>query len=133
MDTSQIASLDDVQEYAAGIPSKWVECREGGHQMGTHLARLTEDGGSFLRVKRCRRCSTKRTQVLSLKGLILHTEYEYPEGYTLPKGTGRIDSDGRGHFRVTAILREIGNRTTISELASARRSRAKKPAVRKSA
>ncbi|GCD96927.1 hypothetical protein [Embleya hyalina] len=101
MDSKQ-ADLDSVRSYAAEIPVSWLRCRELGHNWGPHSARVIEDGG-FDRVLRCRRCPTKRYQVLDAFGRIVSNTYDYPDGYRMPPGRGRITGDGRGVLRVVSI------------------------------
>lgn len=101
----QFAEVGDVQEFATTIKSAWVDCRSDGHDMRPFAVELTE-AGNFLRTRKCRRCNTKRHQVIDRSGLILHTTVEYAEGYLMPKGTGRLDSEGRGVFRLAALEAE---------------------------
>lgn len=42
-----------------------------------------------------------------MNGLILSGHYEYPDGYTAPAGTGRIDQMARGALRLESTLRLI--------------------------
>lgn len=124
METSQVASADALQEHAATHPAKWNECRERGHAMSltwAGLSDLTEEEGAYLRTLRCSRCGTKKHQVLDSEGVVLSSEYEYPEGYTLPKGTGRVDSGGRGIFRLAATLAKIRHQTDTQERTQMRR------------
>lgn len=102
---SQFADVGDVQEFATTIKSGWVECRSSGHDMRAFKVELTEEG-NWLRTRKCRNCTAKRHQVIDSYGLILDTTMEYPEGYLLPKGTGRLDSEGRGVFRLASIRAE---------------------------
>lgn len=107
--TSQFAEVGDVQEFATTIKSAWVDCRSDGHDMRPFKVELTE-AGNFLRTRKCRRCNTKRHQVIDRSGLILNTTVEYTEGYLMPKGTGRLDSEGRGVFRLAALEAEYGRK-----------------------
>jgi hypothetical protein len=105
-----IADVHDVQDFAATIKSAWVQCRSDGHDMRPLDVQITESN-DYLRVKRCRRCGTERHQVINRFGIILHTRMEYPEGYQMEKGTGRLDSEGRGVFRAMAIETEFRRKT----------------------
>ena len=50
---------------------------------------------------------TKRHQVLDPYGRIVSNQYDYPEGYQMPPGQGRITGDGRGILRVASIRHDI--------------------------
>lgn len=106
INTPQFAEVGDVQDFATTIKSTWIVCRSDGHDMRPFNVKTTESGG-FERTRKCRRCGAKRTQVIDKYGLILSTDFEYPEGYLLPPGTGRLDSEGRGVFRLAAIEAEV--------------------------
>lgn len=121
MDRINMAAPEAVEQHAATTPTAWWECRDTGHAFVKHWAGYGPDEKSFLRIRRCRNCKTKKTQVLDLDGYILASEYEYPEGYTLPKGTGRLGADGRAIYRQGNIVTEIEHR---GELAERRRSKA---------
>lgn len=102
MEEAKTADLEDVRAYASGIPAAWIQCRELGHNWGPHTANII-DGGGFNRTLRCRRCTTRRHQVLDSVGAVLHNTYEYPEGYQMERGTGRVSGDAKGIFRLTSI------------------------------
>jgi hypothetical protein len=101
---SPIAEVGDVQEFASTIKQAWVECRSDGHSMAKHDVQMDENG-TYIRTRRCRRCGYKRHYVIS-GGHILNATSEYPDGYLMPKGTGRLDSDGRAVFREAAVEAE---------------------------
>jgi hypothetical protein len=100
------ANIEAVQAYAADIPSTWLRCRELGHNWGPHRASINEDGG-FDRTLLCRRCKSKRHQVLDSSGAVLQNAYEYPDGYQMAPGQGRISSDGKGVFRLASIQQTL--------------------------
>jgi hypothetical protein len=102
---SQVADIGDVQEFAATVKKQaFIECRGDGHNMGPHNVTMDENG-TFLRTRRCRKCGYLRHYVVS-GGHILNAKSEYPDGYLLPRGTGRLDADGRAVFREAAIEAE---------------------------
>jgi hypothetical protein len=96
------ADVEDVRSYASDLPAKWLQCRELGHNWGPHKANTNDDGG-FDRVLSCRRCTAKRHQVLDSYGRIVSNHYEYPEGYQMPPGQGRISGDAKGVLRLASI------------------------------
>jgi len=123
------ADLDVVAGYAEKLPNAWLLCRELGHNWAPHSARVTEDGG-FDRILRCRRCPTKRHQILDSYGRIMSNQYDYPEGYQMPAGQGRITGDGRGVLRVASIRHDIAaaEGRTAAPRKTTRKSAAKKAA-----
>lgn len=102
---NRIAELGDVEEFATTIKPTWVECRSDGHDMRKFDVQLTEHN-TYIRTRKCRRCTYKRHQVVDREGRILNTTPEYPDGYLMPKGTGRLDSEGRAVFRAAVIEAE---------------------------
>jgi hypothetical protein len=101
------ADDDAVQEFAEGLPERFLYCREMGHNWKPYTASAYRDGG-FERVLRCTRCKTRRHQEISNRGVIVHNRYEYPEGYSAPKGMGQIAGEGRGVLRLASIKRIVG-------------------------
>lgn len=99
------ADVGDVQEFASTIKSAWVECRSDGHNMGKHNVTMDENG-TFIRTRRCRRCGYKRHYVIDPSGHILDAKPEYPDGYLMPRGTGRLDTEGRAVFRQATLEAE---------------------------
>lgn len=127
METSQSASIDALEEHAAGVPSAWLICRARGHNLADHDAYMTDNEQGYVNVLDCRRCHSKRTEVLDLDGHVLSRKYEYPEGYLLPDGTGRIDADGRGFYRISSVQAKIRAKQAAQEARQAR-NRAKRAA-----
>ena len=121
MDQTQFADIDNVRSYAADLPAKWLQCRELGHNWGPHKASLNEEGG-FDRILACRRCTAKRHQILDSYGRIVSNSYEYPDGYQMPPGQGRISGDARGVLRLASIQHTM----EAQELRTAARSSARK-------
>jgi len=69
------------------------------------------DEDAYERTMRCGRCHTERDQVLSRSGEILAGHYTYPEGYTVPAGTGFLSSGARGSLRIESVTRLIAHDT----------------------
>jgi len=95
-------NLDDVDDYIANTKPAWVECRSDKHNMADHDVKTNEDG-CWIVIRRCRRCYTKRHETIDRQGIVLNVEFEYPEGYCMPKGSGRVSAEGRGAFRLARI------------------------------
>lgn len=122
MDTLHLADLDAVQAYSDDMPARWVTCRELGHVWNAHTASVNRDGG-FDRALKCSNCDSLKNQVLDSRGCLISTSYTYTEGYQLPKGTGRITSDGKGIFRLAALHKQIGQQAAREKAKRARRSK----------
>ena len=98
--------LDAIQEFAEGLPERFLFCRELGHNWRPYTAGRYKDGG-FERVLRCVRCKTRRIQVINHRGVVIKNKYEYAEGYQAPHGLGQIVGDGRGVLRLASINRIV--------------------------
>lgn len=107
------ADIDDVREFAASLPERYLHCREMGHNWRPFSAGRYKDGG-FERVLRCTRCRTKRRQGIDGRGMIMASSYEHPPGY-LSDGMGRIVGEGRGALRLESIQR-IAATGSVEEL-----------------
>jgi len=101
MDATKFADVETVRDYAAGLSFQQLQCRDFGHNWRPHTAERRADGG-FDRILVCR-CHARRHQVLDSYGRIVSSHYEYPEGYQLPRGSGRISSDDKGILRIASI------------------------------
>lgn len=99
------AELEEVVDFAEGLPDTFLECRELGHLWRPWYAGLNEYG-SYDRILRCTRCYTKRVQVISARGVVVKNSYIHPEGY-LHKGMGRIAGDARGAMRLVSLKRQV--------------------------
>lgn len=109
------ADPEAVREHLAGNPAAWALCRELGHSMSRIRAGLSEAKGAYESTLRCSRCKTKKHQVIDSVGVVIASEYEYPDGYLLPEGTGRIDSAARGAIRTDAIVAQIQHQNDLEE------------------
>lgn len=103
-DDDWLEGLEEIQDFAAELPEKFLECRELGHLWRPWTARSNELGG-YDRTLRCTRCLTKREQVITARGIVHSNKYIHPEGY-LHKGMGRIVGDGRGLLRLESVKRQ---------------------------
>lgn len=99
------AEVEDVVEFAEGLPDTFLECRELGHLWRPYHATFNEYGG-YDRVLRCSRCYTKRVQVITRRGVVVKNSYLHPEGY-LHVGMGRITGDARGAMRLVSLQRQV--------------------------
>lgn len=123
---NQIADLGDVEEYLSRAKVAWVQCRTKGHNMADHDVKFDEDDSVFIVVFKCSRCQTKRDETVNSEtGEVLTSKYyNHPEDYLLPKGTGRLDRQGRGLIRVAHLRNTLHRKRDLTELASKRRRKA---------
>lgn len=96
------ADVEEVKEFAQGLPDKFLECREMNHIWKAWTGQYIE--GGILRILRCQRCRSERHQEISLSGTVLRSWYKHAEGY-LHEGMGRIAGDGRDALRVESLTR----------------------------
>lgn len=101
-DDTGVISADD---FAAGLPDRFLRCRELGHVWRPHTATYDPSDSIYDRVLRCSSCRTTRHQVLNSHGHVLSNSYKYPDTYlatTLERGTYSRDV-----FRLEALVRFI--------------------------
>jgi hypothetical protein len=104
------AATEDVEEWVFQNKAVHVDCRVKGHNWSYPHAVENEDG-TFSQTEKCRRCQTKRTELVDADGYTLNVKCtDYPEGYLLPRGTGRMDRDGRAILRKHRIQNNIAKR-----------------------
>lgn len=99
-----VAGADDVAKWSADLPASFLLCRDIGHRWRPQRAKITGEH-TYLQGLVCSRCRTERTRELSMSGHVLSSSYTHPDGYLAPKGTGRIDTDGRDALRLESVLR----------------------------
>lgn len=111
------ADEDTVEQYLEGVEkAAWLQCREVGHDFRYYRAEESDKGTQtrqvIIRIRKCRRCTTKRFDTIVIQNRRAHverTKYEHPEGYLLAKGNGRIGTDGRDMIRHQNLLNEMRN------------------------
>ncbi len=103
-----VAEAKEVADWAGELPDSYLLCRDIGHLWRPFKARWDDDNNSYVRILRCGRCKTEREQGISAAGVVLWSQYDYADGYQAPKGTGRLDGEGRGALRLESVLRLIG-------------------------
>jgi hypothetical protein len=94
-----------VRAELADKPDDYLLCRDQLHRW-TDLNVIEEGRQAVLRVvQKCEVCTAERTQLLSMrrrdygeitKSWISH----YPDGYLMPKGSGRLGRRDRGEIRM---------------------------------
>jgi hypothetical protein len=96
----------DTADWAEALPDAFLTCRDFGHSWKPWRASLTSES-TFVRVLRCQRCRTERTQELSVSGHRLSASYSYPDGYQAPPGSGSLDVAHRDAIRLISTMRLV--------------------------
>lgn len=78
-----------------------LECRDLSHQW-TPFDAWKDASRGFVRVLRCERCRSRKTQKLDRQGYVLTTSISYPQGYLRKEG-GRLTQDERADLRLSNI------------------------------
>jgi hypothetical protein len=90
------------------LPDSYLQCRDLGHLWRPYTASWESQERAYRRVLVCTRCTTERTQWVSANGHISHgNAYAYPDGYSAPAGTGRMDGGARDALRLQSVLRMV--------------------------
>ena len=110
-DGLRFAAAGEVLAWSRGLSEDFILCRDLGHLWRPLSARWSEDDRAYARTMRCGRCSTERHQLLSPAGHVLSGTYDYTEGYSAPKGQGRLGTEGRDSIRLESVLRLLGKDT----------------------
>jgi hypothetical protein len=97
------APIEGSKEYVLDhMDPEYLECRDLGHQWARGGAYLVEEGRQIEQVFRCR-CGTHRFRRLDLRGGILYSHYDYPDGFLMPKGMGLMSQDDRAYVRLRLV------------------------------
>lgn len=107
--TPDAADPQEISRWSRGLPDDFLLCRDLGHLWRPYTARFNPEENCYDRTMRCGRCHTERRQTLSLRGEVLSGHYDYAEGYTAPKGQGRLTGNARGALRIESVVRLIGH------------------------
>ena len=110
----KIATTSEVQVFAAGLNNSFLLCRDLGHNWRPWGAQWVPEDNAYNRTLRCTRCKTARMQVLSVRGEVIQSKYDYADGYQ-HKGLGRVTGSGRDALRLESIVRLAGDRSEIEE------------------
>lgn len=108
MTTGSSFNLDKALD---ALPDEFIQCRDFGHSWRPYSARLEQKLRCYVQSLRCARCKTIREREIGLRGELLGSHYDYPEGYTMP-GCGRLMKDDRDGVRIRSIQKLVGTDTT---------------------
>jgi hypothetical protein len=87
-----------------GMRVEHLQCRDFGHSWRPFTARQVKH--IYEQQLRCSRCHTLRKRLLSMRGEVLSSSYEYADSYVI-KGLGRIVGDEKDHLRLASILKLV--------------------------
>lgn len=108
-DPEHQALLEDVRAFAEGLPAAYLECRDLMHNWLPFDIGRHRDGG-YERTLRCSRCKCRKTQHLSVDGMLIGGgRMQYPDGYLSEDGLGRLDGAARGAMRSVSVQRTFAN------------------------
>lgn len=116
-DKPQTVDRAYIREYLASLKKpEYAKCR-GNHHAFPDKGKLSapdpDDNSIIERVVRCRRCRVTRTETLHLdhENRTAHQFAvkltDYPEGYLMEPGHGRLDSDDFAAIRYENIYNEM--------------------------
>jgi hypothetical protein len=97
----------EIIKWADHLPETYLECRDLSHDPRPFTAKWFPKERVYVRVLKCSRCKTLRTQTLSETGHVLSSHYGYEQGYLAPPGTGRLTSDDRARIRLITVLKQL--------------------------
>jgi hypothetical protein len=106
--TPKTVARNEVVAWANHLPEAYLECRDLSHDPRPYTAKWYPRERVYVRVLRCSRCKTLRTQMLSETGHILSSHYGYEKGYLAPPGTGRLTGDERARIRLITVMNQLG-------------------------
>lgn len=93
---------DELGLALARMDEAFLQCRDFGHGWQPYTARRVAEG--YESVLRCARCWTVRVRLIGMRGQVLRTGYDYPDGYRV-HGLGQLTGDDRGRLRLASIER----------------------------
>jgi len=100
------ADPNDVKTWATSLDEALLLCRDLGHLWKPFRASFNLTERAYERTLRCSRCKTERSQSLSQVGAVLKNNYDYPDGYLVPK-LGRLAGESRNMVRLESVSRAI--------------------------
>lgn len=87
----------EVDDRTVNLEEEFLACRAEGHKLGPMVPATSARRAELAKVgqvevyRTCELCKATRTQLLELPWCtVLESHYEYPEGYLLAKGSGRL-------------------------------------------
>jgi hypothetical protein len=108
------APLKAVRSLAKEMPSQFLVCRDMQHSWRPHTVkafsaaeRKDHKGAYYEQVLLCISCEKERVRLLARDCTVISDRSTYPEGYLMPRGTGRLSREGRSALRRASVLRQI--------------------------
>lgn len=101
-----------VETFAAGLPEKFLHCRELGHTWRPFTVQFDSVARAYDRVLRCSRCYTRRIQTLTTSGHIVSSRYDYVNGYQA-KNVAMPRGGVRDVYRLESIVRFLDSEVNL--------------------
>jgi hypothetical protein len=100
----RFAPAEAVEDWVATASAEARKCRDRGHHRWGDDPYDVEGNRrkGFIRYYKCK-CKALLAQYLDADGLVVDSKIQYPDGYLLPKGSGRLSRQDRGLIRLTNI------------------------------
>lgn len=104
-----------VDKYVSGVKkATWLICRERRHLFPDHpnkIKTVGEDSQFVDRIYKCRRCGVKLIESLHVvdgaaRRIGVKRE-DYPEGYLMEKGSGRLTAEDRDLIRYETLHQDL--------------------------
>lgn len=102
----------DLDRALDQLNDAFIQCRDFGHSWRPYSARWDQQDLCYVQELRCSRCKTIRSRLLGKRGELLGSSYDYPEGYTMPHGIGRLTGHDKDAIRYRSILKLLPVDTT---------------------
>lgn len=96
-------SRAEVIAAVAGMPVEFLQCRDYGHVWQDRGARWYPSLHYWEQMLKCTRCKLQRARHMTARGALIDAPYDYPEGYLMPAGVGRLTSVDRDAIRLATV------------------------------
>jgi hypothetical protein len=96
--------MSELEIAVKAMDLSYLQCRDFGHSWRPYTARWVPAENCYQSELQCQRCKSIRQRYLSRSGAQLGGHYDYPEGYLMPKGTGRLTGTDRDIIRLQSVL-----------------------------
>ena len=106
----------DVDDAIDQLSDEALVCRDLQHSWVPKDAHEIP-GGGYVRILRCRSCTTKRVEYLDGWGSVVRRYYQYADGYLI-KGVGRFAGEYKDRARLINVM-GMAERTAKAELKAA--------------
>lgn len=92
----------NVSTVLSNMKTEHVQCRDFGHTWRPYGAQWLPAERCYEERLRCSRCRTVRNRLISQRGELLRSHYEYADNYLIA-GFGRFDDSDRCALRLASL------------------------------